>query len=410
MAIQDLNFLVVEDHDFQRSVLTQQLTLMGAASVQGAPDGLVALEALRDPDLRVDVVICDLRMPGMDGMAFIRHLAAEERRHVSLILLSALDKKLLASIATMARAYGVRLLGVAEKPLTSAKLLDLLHEHDSAFSPLGSRAGAPQHEFTQAELAQGLQRGEFEAFVQPKVELSSSRVCGSEALARWRHPRLGLVGPVAFVSAMEQGGLIDELTWTMLRQSADWLARWEDEGLDLSISVNLSLRSLDDTGMADHVADIVLSRCRDPSRMVLEVTESAAATDTARALENLARLRMLGFGLSIDDYGTGYSSMQQLSRIAFTELKIDRAFVADSASDEVTRVILASSLDMARKLDIHAVAEGVESEADWALLRQLGCDMAQGYLIGRPMETAQFEPWLQQWRDEHAGHARRAAH
>ena len=409
MAMQDLHFLVVEDHDFQRSLLTQLLTAMGAGAVHGASDGLVALEVLHDPDFLVDVVICDLRMPGMDGMEFIRHLAAEERPHVSLILLSALDKKLLASVATMAKAYGVRLLGVVEKPLTPAKLRELLEQHDSVFSPLGARVSAPQRQFAQEELLQGLQRGEFEAFVQPKVEVASSRVWGSEALARWRHPRHGIVSPAAFVPAMEQGGLIDELTWAMLSQSAEWLARWESEGLDLSISVNLSLRSLDDTHLADHVADIVMSRCSDPSRIVLEVTETAAATDTARALENLARLRMLGFGLSIDDYGTGYSSMQQLSRIAFTELKIDRAFVSASASDEVTRVILASSLDMARKLGIHAVAEGVESESDWALLQQLGCDMAQGYLIGRPMEAARFEPWMVEWRREHpAMDARRA--
>ncbi len=404
MSMHKLKFLVVEDHDFQRNVLGRLLQAMGAADVQFAADGHAALAVLQDAARPVDIVICDLRMPGMDGMEFIRHVAADEGRQVSLILLSAVDKKLLASIATMTRAYGARLLGAAEKPLTAEKLLDLLRHYEPPEPGVQSLHPQQQRQqrFSLDEMAQGLARGEFEAFMQPKVELSSGQVRGAEALARWRHPEHGIVGPAAFVPAMEQGALIDELTWAMLAQSADWLVQWQAAGLELTVSVNLSLLSLDGTSLCDRVAELVQRHHADPAHVVLEITESAAATDTARALENLARLRMLGFGLSIDDYGTGYSSMQQLSRIAFTELKIDRAFVAESLSDEATRVILASSLDMARKLHIHAVAEGVESPADWALLRQLGCDMAQGYLIGRPMEAARFQGWAGDWRREHA--------
>lgn len=398
MPLSQLHFLVVEDHDFQRKVLTQLLEMMGAGQVLSAPDGQTALEVLAGPEAHVDVVICDLHMPGMDGMEFIRHLAMEERLQLSLILLSALDKKLLSSIATMARAYGVRLLGCASKPLTAPKLLELLerHEHGKA----EARRQQQAHQFSLDEMSQGLQTSEFEAFMQPKVEIRSGRVWGVEALARWRHPGAGLVGPSDFVPQMEQGGLIDALTWSMLEQSSRWLQRWQREGLHLCVSVNLSIRSLAEERVAERIAQIVHSRGVDPTCLMLEVTESAAATDTARALENLARLRMLGFGLSIDDYGTGYSSMQQLSRIAFTELKIDRAFVTDARADEATRVILSSSLDMARRLGIHAVAEGVESEADWTLLEQLGCDLAQGWLIGRPMEAAQLGSWVRGWRIE----------
>ncbi len=400
MPLNKMHFMVVEDHAFQRKVLTQLLEMMGAGQVFSAPDGQAALDLLAKPEVHVDVVICDLHMPGMDGMEFIRHLALDERLQISLILLSALDKKLLASIATMARAYGVRLLGCATKPLTAAKLLELLERHEpgGAQAQLQQQAGA---QFTLDEMSRGLEREEFEAFVQPKVEISSARVWGVEVLARWRHPWAGLVGPSDFVPQMEEGGLIDALTWTMLEQSSRWLQRWQRGGLDFCVSVNLSLRSLAEERVAERIHDIVRSRGVDPSCVVLEITESAAATDTARALENLARLRMLGFGLSIDDYGTGYSSMQQLSRIAFTELKIDRAFVTDSRADEATRVILSSSVDMARRLGIHAVAEGVESKADWALLQQLGCDLAQGWLIGRPMEAGQLETWVREWRNEH---------
>ncbi len=402
MPLHPLSFLVIEDHEFQRNLLVRLLQALGASGVQAAADGHAGLAILQDAARPVDIVICDLQMPGMDGMEFIRHVAGKEGPQVSLILLSAVDKKLLASIATMTKAYGAKLLGAAEKPLTADKLMELLQRYEAPRVDEGPRAGTPRQEFSQDEMAEGLARGEFEAFMQPKVELASGRVWGAEALARWRHPVHGIVGSAAFVPAMEQGGLIDALTWAMLEQSARWLALWQAAGQGLAVSVNLSLRSLDAARMSEHVAGIVQGQQAEPAQMVLEITESAAATDTARALENLARLRMLGFGLSIDDYGTGYSSMQQLSRIAFTELKIDRAFVAESLSDEATRVILASSLDMARKLHIHAVAEGVESPADWALLQQLGCDMAQGYLIGRPMEAERFQGWVGDWRREHA--------
>jgi EAL domain-containing protein (putative c-di-GMP-specific phosphodiesterase class I) len=131
--------------------------------------------------------------------------------------------------------------------------------------------------------------------------------------------------------------------------------------------------------------------------MILEITESAAMTDVGRVLENLTRLRMKGFGLSIDDYGTGYSSMQQLTRIPFTELKIDQSFVMHAAHQESSRMILESSLDMARKLGITSVAEGAETQEDWNLLRECGCDLAQGFYIARPMEADAFPDWVREW-------------
>jgi EAL domain-containing protein (putative c-di-GMP-specific phosphodiesterase class I)/CheY-like chemotaxis protein len=395
MSFASLRFLVAEDHDLQRQLVLAMLTHLGARTIYEAADGRAALDVIEDPTRPVDVVISDLEMPGMDGMEFIRHLG-QSGAGVSLILASALERKLLASIATMTEAYGIRLLGVVEKPLTVEKLRVLIERHAAA--PRATRAAQPGPSFTLAQITEGLRNDEIEPFFQPKVEVATQRLKGAEALARWRHPQLGIVAPFAFVPLLEQNMLIDELTWLMLRRSAAQCSRWRDKGLDLSVSVNLSLASLADVHLADRVTEIVRSQGLPPRHMVLEVTESAATTELAKALENLARLRVKGFGLSIDDYGTGYSSMQQLSRIAFTELKIDRAFVANAARDESARVILASSLDMARKLNIVAVAEGVETRADWDVLGELGCELAQGYLIARPMEASAFEDWARRSR------------
>jgi len=391
-----LRFLVAEDHDFQRGVLVRMLQSLGAKAVHEAADGHGALKILKDSTRPVDIVISDLEMPGMDGMEFVRHLG-ETGIRVSIILASALERKLLASIATMSEAYGINLLGVVEKPITPGKLEALITLHKPAQAQRArSKTAGPT--FTLEEIVTGLKNNEFEPFFQPKVELATGRVKGAEALARWRHPQHGIIAPYAFIERLEDNDLINELAWVMLRKAAAFCSGWRSAGLESAVSVNLSLKSLTDIHLADRVTELVLSENLEPRHMVLELTESAATTDLGKALENLARLRIKGFGLSIDDYGTGYSSMQQLTRIAFTELKIDQSFVTNAAKQESAKVILESSLDMARKLNITAVAEGVETQADWNLLRQLGCGLAQGYFIARPMEAGAYPNWVRGWK------------
>jgi EAL domain-containing protein (putative c-di-GMP-specific phosphodiesterase class I)/FixJ family two-component response regulator len=394
MPIEELRFLVAEDHDFQRRTLVRMLTGLGAKHVAEASDGRAALELFRAAAQPVDIIISDLEMPGMDGMEFIRHVG-ETGMPVSVILSSALDPSLVSSVETMTKAYGIALLGAIEKPVTPQKLGDLIRRYvlpkPKATRPAGTEA------LPLEEIRQGLKNGEFVPFFQPKVSLANGTVMGAEALARWLHPKKGVIGPYAFIGPLEENGLIDNLTWAMLEKSAKLCRDWTSSGLEATVSVNLSLKSLTDPGLAERVTEIVQKQGLAPRRMVLEVTESAAMTDVGRALENLTRLRMKGFGLSIDDYGTGYSSMQQLSRIPFTELKIDQSFVLSALEKESSKVILASSLDMARKLKLHSVAEGVETRAHWNLLRNLGCDIAQGYFIAKPMDTHTFSNWVLAW-------------
>jgi EAL domain-containing protein (putative c-di-GMP-specific phosphodiesterase class I) len=207
-----------------------------------------------------------------------------------------------------------------------------------------------------------------------------------------------LVAPYAFIPAMEDAGLIDDLTWVILEKSAECCRKCAGRGLKLTVSVNLSLKSLGQPGLAERITELVAAQQLDPRSIILEITESAAMTDVGKALENLTRLRMKHFELSIDDYGTGYSSMQQLSRIPFSELKIDQSFVFGALEKESSKVILSSSLDMARKLGLKVVAEGVETRAHWDLLQTLGCDIAQGYFIAKPMDAVAFEAWALEWR------------
>jgi EAL domain-containing protein (putative c-di-GMP-specific phosphodiesterase class I) len=334
-------------------------------------------------------------MDGMDGIEFLRHLG-ESGVRISIILASALERSLLASVATMSEAYGINLLGVLEKPLTIRKLVPLITLHQPQRTPTDSQVNT-MPAFTLAEISAGLKADEFEPYFQPKIELATRQVRGVEALARWHHPRFGVVSPYAFIKQLEESDLIDDLTWAMLKKSAACCRAWRTSGLEATVSVNLSVKSLGSVDFVDRVTELVRSQNLDPCDMILEVTESAATTDVAKALESLARLRMKGFGLSIDDYGTGYSSMQQLTRIAFTELKIDQSFVMHAAKHCSARVILESSLKMAKKLNIMSVAEGVETQLDMDLLRKLRCDVVQGYFIARPMPYPDLLSWVREW-------------
>jgi EAL domain-containing protein (putative c-di-GMP-specific phosphodiesterase class I) len=387
--IGDLRFLVVEDHGFQRWVLGNILEGMGAKYVFSAGDGAAALQVLSQLDTPVDIIVSDLDMPGMDGMEFIRHIGGLGYP-VSLILVSSLERSLIASVEAMARAYGVNLLGAIEKPPTATKLGNLVNLHQA---PAGIKPAPIVHAFSATEIAEGLRLDQFDPFFQPKVDMKTRRIVGAEALARWRHPEKGTVQPEAFIAQMEQHGLIDDLTESILMRAALNCRLWQYAGLDVSVSVNLSIKCLEDVGLADRMTRLVVGQGLEPRHVTFEVTESAAMSDVGKTLEILSRLRMKGFGLSIDDYGTGYSSMQRLSRVPFTELKIEAIFVKDAPTQPSSRAMLESSLEMAQKLHIVAVAEGVESKVEWDLLRQLECPIAQGYFIAKPMNAAEFLNW-----------------
>ncbi len=395
----DLCFLVVEDREAHRKSLGQLLAGLGAKRVYEAADGQAALEILGTVDSRVDVIVSDLDMPGMDGMEFIRHVG-ERSVPGSMIVASALHRSLIEAVEAMTMAYGVKLLGVIEKPVTAQKL-------ESAFQPrppakLQPREARPlslvemtgsKPIFNLEEITNGLKSGEFEPFFQPMVEVSTRRIVGARALARWRHPEMGKVEPDVFIKPLEDSGRIDELTWEMVRKAAACCSVWRAAGLDFTISVRLAVGSLAGIGLADRLTELVYGRDLDPQHMVLEVTDAAVATLAANAMENLARLRMMGFGLSIGDYGTGGSPVQQLTRADFTEIKVDQAYVRHMSTDESSKDLLFKALETARTRGIALVGIGAETQLDWDVLVDTGCKFALGYFVAAPMEAGAFLNW-----------------
>jgi diguanylate cyclase (GGDEF)-like protein len=236
-----------------------------------------------------------------------------------------------------------------------------------------------------AELRGAIERSQLVLAYQPKAELQSGRIVGVEALARWEHPRLGTLNPSEFVPIAEQTGLIIALTASVLDAALERLAAWRALGHDVSVAVNLSARSFLDSGLADEIPALLAARGVPPERLELEITESMLMHDPVRARATLERLAAIGVRLSVDDFGTGYSSLAHLKRLPVDTLKIDKSFVLDMAENGADEAIVRSMIELAHNLGMRVVAEGVESAATWMRLAALGCDLAQGFHLSRPL-------------------------
>jgi len=390
------NVLVIDDHRFQRSVLTRMLKAIGIASVLEAEDGAGALAIVRAQRDSLMLIITDVDMPEMDGLEFLRRLA-EEAPRTPVAIHSALDRALLKSIEVMAAAYGVELIGVLEKPATEAALVDVVGRAlDRTSSPRQLVAEADER-----QLEAALKQHEFEPWFQPKVDLRSGRVTGAEVLVRWCRLHADPLPPDRFLTLIREKGMMRSLTLAVATRCAQYLGQVGPRGKDFTLSLNVCPTLLDDPEFGASLAHALTGGGATPEEVVLEITESAASRNQGAALENLARLRMRGFELSIDDFGTGHSSLAKLVRTPFSELKIDREFVAKLTTEASARTLVESMVAIARRLGLRTVAEGIETEAQREILIALNCDMGQGYLFAKPMAAAD---WLQWMHDSLGGH------
>lgn len=254
-----------------------------------------------------------------------------------------------------------------------------------------------------AELKEAIEQDQLILDYQPMVDISSGRIFCAEALVRWDHPRYGRVPPEEFIPSAEQTGVIRPLTLWVIDRSLAQVASWAKIGVDLSISINLSVRSLQDRQLPSQVQKLVTLHRADPSRVILEITESAIMSDPLTARRVMRRLSSMGFQLSIDDFGTGYSSLAYLKQLPVDEIKIDKSFVTQMDRDENDAVIVRATIDLAHNLGLKVVAEGVESTDVWDLLEMLGCDTAQGYFIRKPQSPRELAEWIssREWKQEH---------
>ncbi|MCK7593414.1 EAL domain-containing response regulator [Pseudomarimonas salicorniae] len=394
MTAADVSIMVVEDHGFQRRMALRLLAELGVTRTLEAAHGEQALQVLKEHGSAPDILLVDLDLPGMDGIEFISQVA-QQRLAQAVALVSALDQALISSVQGMARAYGLRVIGAVEKPLTASKLAHLIERFEQ---PEAGDEPVEGEELDAAAIRAAIAERRIEPFFQPQVTFTNGQLISVEALARLRGEDGEIVCPNRFIGVAEREGLIDAITEAVLVQACEWKRRWVREGLHSKVAVNMSMRNLGRVDAADRYLGIVRDCGVDPREVVLELTESSVMEEAASSLHVLARLRLKGFGLSIDDFGTGYSSLSQLSQIPFTELKVDRSLVSGSPRHPRKRAVIEASLDLARKLNLGVVAEGVETVDEWQMLAELGCTYAQGYLIGKPTAGAELPDAIARWR------------
>ncbi len=253
---------------------------------------------------------------------------------------------------------------------------------------------APRRLALAADLREALERDEVDVYIQPKVSLADGVVVGGEALVRWTHPRLGPLSPDQFIPAAEYTGVIRALTLYVVRGALAQCRSWRDEGMDLTVSVNLSARNLYDSHLVEDIGAAIQAAGVPASALTLELTESTVMSGSRRSMSVLEGLRDLGVDLSVDDFGTGYSSLSHLRELPVSELKVDKSFVSTMTANEQDAVIVRALIDLGRSLGLRTVAEGVENTDAWDMLKEFGCEEAQGYLLSRPVPAEQFVAWL----------------
>lgn len=389
-----IRILVLDDESFMLKLLAHMLAGMGFTSVTTCNNGPEALDWIDTPDHPPNLILLDLNMPDMDGIEFVRKLV-EHQYTGSLILVSGEDERMLQMAEKLVQAHQITVLGHLNKPPSIAALALMVNKWRPA---IGAHCAAAKT-YGVDELRAAIANGELLNYYQPKVAVIDGAVVGVETLVRWLHPADGLVFPDQFIALAEEHGLIDDLTHVVLSGALAQTKDWQQAGLKLKVAVNVSMDNLSSVAFANFVAAAAAAAGVAPQDIVLEVTESRLMLDQRAPLEVLARLRLKRFRLSIDDFGTGNSSLTQLCNIPFDQLKIDRSFVHGACRDKTARAIYDASLGLGKQLGMEVVAEGVEDQNDWDLLRSTHCDLAQGYFIARPMRGSELVAWIDSWNE-----------
>ncbi len=251
-----------------------------------------------------------------------------------------------------------------------------------------------------SEIRVAIEKNQLSLYVQPKIDFTTGKVLAVEALVRWNHPERGLLYPDMFIPFAEQTGHISKISYWMLSEAARYAAMWQKQGLDITLAVNLSARDLIDIELPNKLKEILTEHQLLPNSLSLEITESSIMDDPARALDTVERIARMGIKLSIDDFGTGYSSLAYLKRLPVNELKIDKSFVMNMEHDQDDVTIVRSTIELGHNLGLKVVAEGIENKGVWNILKAMGCDYGQGYLMSKPMPAASFLNWAAMWEKD----------
>lgn len=387
--------VLIEDDEFERKLLTHQFSTLGVKNILAYTNGLEAIDQINKRGLYNALIILDLKMPIMDGVAFLG-LLKDTQFNGALLLISGGEEKVRFSTARIGTNYGLNVIGHFRKPIGKEQLklhlnkfLNVTHEK---LETLASKKGYSVERFKQA-----LDTGELFNEYLPKVNIKNGNFIGVEALVRWAHPEDGLVLPNAFISLAEESSLIDILFQQVFREALNDWQEWRQAGLDISLSINISMKNLSSPNFILFVEESLITTANPTQGLIFEITESMLVSDYKQVLNILTSLRLRGLNLSVDAYGTGLSSLEQLADIPFNEIKLDKSIIDNISKDQTLYDNSSRYMQGVDNLNIKTIAVGVDDIQDWKYLVGSKCDMAQGYFIGKPMPAHIVKPWSEDW-------------
>jgi EAL domain-containing protein (putative c-di-GMP-specific phosphodiesterase class I)/DNA-binding NarL/FixJ family response regulator len=385
--------LIVDDDEFILKCVTTTLANLGFVDVHYAISAEVALEILDRNKPLIEIIMLDLNMPGVDGIELLRELTNRQFSG-GIILISGEDERTLSLAESLARARQLKVLGSLSKPLDAKKLRVLLDQwHSPKTNNHNTRNKASADNITEAQLRLAIKSQVLEPWFQPKIDIQTGQAVGAEMLARWPTQQ-GNIYPSVFIPLAESSGLVDDMTFMLLRKAVQWVNRWQRAGVNFNLAINVSMDSLYDLTFPEKLQEIMSGS---DIGLIIEVTESRLMKELVAPLDNLLRLRLKKIGLSIDDFGTGGSNLAQLRDLPFTELKLDLSFIQSALASPRDQSILEHTIELAKNFKLTTVAEGVEQKEHWELVKSIGCDMAQGFFLARPMPGENVEQWAKTW-------------
>ena len=394
------NLLVIDDQRLDRAIVSHAATRAGFQATGAA--GIQETRDLFEQGMQFAFIVLDLSLGHEDGLEALP-LIAQFNKAAVVIFTSGFDARVLAASQRLASGLGIQVAGVLRKPIMPAVLIDLLQPKAGVRTPSANLDTATlRPDDLRVAIAENL----VQPWFQPKQSLTTGAIVGAEALARWITPQGELIAPYRFIPVAETSELLAALTDTMLDQSLRACAQWRRHRPDCWVAVNVSPLLLNDPKLTDRIDASLHRHGVPPGALVLEVTESNGIPDTACATEILTRLRIRGVNLSIDDFGTGHSSLLSLVRMPFNEMKIDQTFVREAINNSDSRKVVRASASLGRELGLNVVAEGVETTVIEELVGDAGCHVGQGWLYGKAVPLDDFERQLQQSRTSEDGSLR----
>lgn len=378
--------LIVDDDPIFRIVTKELMQSLGWETVETADDGVEGLHMVKTQK-PYDLILSDLNMPNMDGAAFVRELSKAKYAGF-VVLVSSEDAPLLKSVQAMAIMTGVKLLGALPKPLTNEPLENLFAKSAD------TRFVGTKENISVSEIMEAVKSDRFLPYYQPKICIENERVTGVEVLARLLDEDRRIVTPDRFIDAAEKHGLMSLITDQLISKVIKDAARWNEAGYRLNIAINISPVMLTDRSLPDRLENQFKRAGLPLDQVTIEVTENRLVEHGADSLEVLSRLRLKGFMLSVDDFGTGATSFEQLQLYPFNQLKIDKSFIQSARTDQFAEATVKTSAQLARLLKMEIVAEGIESKHELEFAKSCGIEHAQGYLFSRPLPGEKLLAWL----------------